>query len=104
MIVEVTQYMRPDGRKRRHQLEVRDECASKYQDILDSGCRLAAEQLITKEVSQTIECDDFDFAITITDGKSFEGNKAALEAMILDFDKACFEQMKKEYNTDLPGQ
>ncbi len=87
MIAEVTQYMRPNGRQVNHDLEIDDKCQEKYQEIVDCGARLAAEQLMTLEVSQTIETEDFDFDIILTPGGNLNDNKIALEKMILRFDK-----------------
>ncbi len=94
MIVEVTQFMRPNGRQVQHELEISDECKGKYQEIRDLGLRLTGEQLRTGEVSQTIEAEDFDFDICITPGSDLQENKEKLQEMILRFDKA--EYLKQQ--------
>ncbi len=91
MLVDVTQYYRPDGRQVTHQLEVSDNCQTKYDELTKLG-RLTAEQLMNGSVSQTIECDDFDYDIIITGGADMEKNKEACEKLILRFDKdKCLE-------------
>ncbi len=90
MIVEVTQFMRPDGRQVKHELEVSDECKEKYEELLSCNTRLTAEQLMSGAVSQTIECTDGDLDFALTKGPDLEENKKELEKMILRFDKiAC---------------
>ncbi len=96
MKVNVTQYMRPNGRRVEHAIEVRDECSQKYQDILDCNANLSTEQLMTGAVSQTIECADGDFDIILTFGKDYDENKEALEKMILRFNKTTFLVWQKQ--------
>uniref|UniRef100_A0A6M3KGV8 Uncharacterized protein n=1 Tax=viral metagenome TaxID=1070528 RepID=A0A6M3KGV8_9ZZZZ len=100
MIVDVIQYMRPDGRKVPRQAEISDECQIKYDEIIECGGRLTAEQLMTGEVSQTIETNDFDFDIIITNGADFDENKKALEDMVMRFDKSKFDEYKREYEKE----
>lgn len=96
MIVQVIQYMRPNGQKVFHDLEISDACLEKYTQILAVGGRLTAEQLMTGQVSQAIELKDFDFDIIITKGYDLNENKQKLEEMILRFDKeACLKQIKE---------
>jgi hypothetical protein len=99
MIVDVIQYMRPNGRQVPLKLEIDDKCEAKYKEIINCGCRLACEQLQTLEASQTIENADlgFDFDIIITEGSDFNENEKALEDMILRFDIKSYEIMKKEF-------
>jgi len=96
MLVDVVQYMRPDGRKVYHQLEIDDNCKSKYEEICSCECRLTCEQLQTGAVSQTIEHSEFDFDIILTKGHDFDENKKAIERLILRFNKQQFEKMLKE--------
>jgi len=92
MIVKVTQYYRPDGRKKTHEIEVSDECKEKYQEIISCGARLTAEQLMDGVVSQTIETVDGDYDIILTRGNDPSKNKEALEKMIMRFDKDKFNK------------
>lgn len=95
MQVEVTQFMRPDGRQVAHQLTIKDDCEASYKAILSVGARLTAEQLMNGTVSQTIETNEGDFDITLTGGSDFTKNKEALEEMILRFDKDEFVKWDK---------
>ena len=85
MIVEVTQYYRPNGRQVVHELEVSETCEGQYQSILECNARLTAEQLMTGTVSQAIECEDFDYDIILTKGSDFAENARAMEELILRF-------------------
>lgn len=98
MIVEITQYMRPDGRQVQYELEIGDECKQKYDEIVACGCRLTGEQMMNGQVSQTIEADDFDFDIKITKGPDLDENKKALEEMIMRFDTIKFKKMLSHYS------
>ncbi len=99
MTVTVTQFMRPDGRQVKRELEISDEYKEKYEEILSCDARLTAERLIDGTVSQTIECGNFDFAFAITTGKDFNENKQALEKMILQFDRIKCIKQKEKYAT-----
>lgn len=94
MKVQVTQFMRPNGRQVLHELEIDDNCKEKYEEIVECGARLTGEQLRTGEVSQTIETVDGDFEIILTKGSDLAENKKALEKIILRFDKVAFEEWK----------
>ena len=94
MKVKIMQFIPPNGRQLQLQIQIDDKCADKYADILACSARLTIELLMTDEISQTIECSDFDFDITIT--KPLEPNKAALEEMIMRFNKGeCLRQQEE---------
>lgn len=97
MKVEVIQYMRPNGRKVLQTIEIDDKCEETYKAILGCDARLTAEQMMTGMVSQTIEGPDGDYDFAITKGSNFDENKAVLEAMILRFDKAKFEEWSEQF-------
>jgi hypothetical protein len=101
MIVEVTQYYRPDGRQRTHELEISDDCAEKYKQIRAVGCRLTAEQLMSLEVSQTIEHKEGDYDLILTKGNDFDENKKALETMIRRFDDKKFASWLPEAESEV---
>jgi adenosylcobinamide amidohydrolase len=67
MTVEVTQYLRPDGRKELMHTEIRDSFAAPYHAITGRGWRIAAEVLTTGAVSITVEDDEQDFACRISE-------------------------------------
>lgn len=92
MIAKVTQYYRPDGRQVDHEITLKDDCKEKYDQIMTVG-RLTCEQLMTGMVSQAVECEDFDFDIILSDGKSLLKNKESLEKLILRFDLAKCKEM-----------
>lgn len=75
MIVEVTQFMRPNGRQVQHNLEIDDNCKESYDQLTKCGARLTGEQLMSGFVSQCIETKDGDFAMTLTNGRDLSKNK-----------------------------
>ncbi len=85
MLVEVTQYMRPNGWRVRYELEIDDKCEDKYQQIIEGGARLTGEQMMTGVVPQTIETMDGDFDIILTKGSDLQENEKALEKRIMRF-------------------
>ena len=95
MKVNVTQFMRPNGRQVLRELEISDGCISQYKAIGECKARLTAEQLMSGEVSQTIECENFDYDIILTPGSDFDENKCALEKLILRFDKESCQAMQE---------
>ena len=93
MKVDVTQYIKPNGRQVSRTVEIDDKCKGNYAAILSCHARLTVEQLITEQVSQAVECEDFDFDIILTSGADGDENKTAMETMILRFDKdECIKQ------------
>jgi hypothetical protein len=67
MTVEVVQYLRPHGQRNVQTTEIGDSFAAPYNAITMRGWRLAAEVLITGEVSITVEDDEEDFAHRIAE-------------------------------------
>src|SRR5690606_27801674 len=63
--VPAVQYMRPDGLLVDVTAPIPIECKAAYDEMTERGCRLAAEVLMTDEVSLTIEHDEGDFAIEV---------------------------------------
>jgi hypothetical protein len=98
ILVDVTQYMRPDGRQVPHQLEIDDKCEPKYKELTKWGLRLTCEQLMNGTVSQTIEGSDFDVDIILTGGSDMEKNKEALQDLILRFDVDEFHRLDANVN------
>lgn len=94
MNLTVTQFMRPDGRRKSICLEIPDDCASKVKEIQARGCEIACEQLMTGEAAHYISHDEGNFAIDVTGS----GKKAvaALLKMIRAFDTAKFNEWLKE--------
>ena len=56
MLVQVTQYIRPDGRRRTGYIELPDdpERQRKYDELMEEGCNITGEVLRTNEVSTCI--------------------------------------------------
>jgi hypothetical protein len=65
MTVEVTQYMRPDGRQVRMETDISDAFCAPYQAIKMRGWRIAAEYLTTGEISITVEDEEQDLACEV---------------------------------------
>lgn len=67
MIVEVTQFKLPDGRKVLQTVNVSDDCQEGYKEMLESSCRLTSEILMDGHVSLCIESKEEDYAIEIVE-------------------------------------
>jgi hypothetical protein len=67
MIVEVTQYMRPDGRKVKMLTPIHDSFQAPYDVIKMRGWRIAAEVLTDGMVSVAVEDDEQDLANEIVE-------------------------------------
>lgn len=81
MLVNITQFMRPDGRQVPNSCEISDALELQYKAILANECKLTAEVLMTGHVSQAIEYEDGDFDIEICSNEP-DAPKAALEKLI----------------------
>jgi hypothetical protein len=89
MIIELTQFVRPNGHKRPTSCEIDDDLASKVKAIRDAGLRLTAE-VIGPNVSFCIEDDEEDLAIEIAaNGPGENGTKVTLERLIRNFQVAA---------------
>lgn len=97
MIVEVTEFVRPNGEPRKHLVAVADDCAVGYEALRRKGCQLTAEYLMTGAVSQTVEHHEGDFLIEVT--FEHKDNIPALEKMLREFDGAKFDEWLKEVNS-----
>lgn len=93
MKVEVTEFIRPNGRQDKTLVEVADDCRAGYEALRRKGCRLTSEVLMGGMVSQTVEHEEGDFLIEVT---GFDRAKAvaALEKMLREFDEGKFEQWR----------
>lgn len=90
MIVEITQYVRPDGRPRNFSLVASEECYLKHELIQSCGCRITCGQLNSGEIAQYITNVHGDFAMKITPANDTEAADNALLEMISEFDKNKF--------------
>jgi len=85
MHVELTQFIRPHGKRRPTSCEVDDSLGLKVKAIRDAGLRFTAE-CIGPNVSFCIENDEEDLAIEIAvNGPGENGTRAKLEKLIRDF-------------------
>jgi hypothetical protein len=94
VIVELIQFMRPNGRQVPSSCEVSDDLASNYRALREAGCRLTAEVLMTGVVSQAIEHSEGDFAIELCQNAP-DKPREALENLLRRFNTADFEEWLK---------
>ena len=79
MIVDVVQFLMPDGRQKEITTELPDECEGLYRNMLECGCRFEAEVLTTGEVSVTISDDEGDVDIVLSKNcPDVQGGMAAM--------------------------
>lgn len=103
MIIESTQFLRPDGRRRKLQLDIPDEYYSQYYLIHSCGCWLTCEQLMSGMAAHYITNEHGDFITKLSpakeDGVTDEAvaDKTLLE-MINEFDKDKFEAWNKQFD------
>lgn len=90
MIIKITQYLRPNGRKKQMELEIPDKYKDQYHLILSCDCEITCEQLMSKKAIQYISHDRGDFDIRMTN--SFGPAYKALLDMISNFDKDKFDE------------
>jgi len=92
--LNITQYLRPDGRKKEIIVEIPDEYEKIIKKIKENSCIITCEQLTTGEAAQYITSEEYgDYDIQITKcGK--EADKALLE-MIKRFNEKDFKNWLK---------
>ncbi len=100
MRINVTQRLRPDGRRIQSTIDIPDEYAEQYKLIQDCGCWLATEELQTGDGAHYITCDDGDFAIEHTPADGSVSTKTALLKLLKAFDKNMFETWKTFFHKD----
>lgn len=94
MNLTVTQFMRPDGRKKPISLEIPDDCKAKVKEFQACGCAITCEQMMNGQVVQYITHNEGDFAIEMSNsGKDAD---VALLKMIRAFDTAKFNEWLEE--------
>lgn len=82
MTLEMTQFIRPNGRKQPTSCEISDDLAGKVKEIHDAGLRFTAE-VVGTNVSFCIESDEEDLAIEIV--SNGPGVRETVENMIRKF-------------------
>ena len=65
MEIRFTQFLMPDGRQRPMIIDRPDDVGEKAKQLLESGCRLEIEMLMTGEISITVERDQDDGEIDL---------------------------------------
>ena len=100
MIVEVTQFHRPNGRQTQERTELPNDCAVGYEAMRRKECRLTAEVLSSGLVSVCIEHEEGDFDIHIVEN----GPKVqtAIADMLRKFDGAIFDGWLEAVRKDEP--
>lgn len=98
MIVQVTQFLRPDGRKRTLELEIPDEYKEQYDLICSCGCEITCEQMMNRKAVQYITNDNGDFDIRITSANKHEDADKALLEMIRTFNKGAFDIWNAQFD------
>jgi len=89
MLVEVVEFVRPNGRQKKERLEVANDCAVGYEAMQRKGCRLTAE-FIMNAVSCCIEHPEGDFSIVVVANGPLV--RTAYEEMLRRFDGAVFDK------------
>lgn len=97
MIAEVTQYLRPNGRRATRRVVIPDDCQEQYDLIHSCGCILACEQLMNERAVQYICNGNGDFASVITASCNPKATIKALVKMVEAFDKEKFEKWNAQF-------
>lgn len=102
MLIEVVEYIRPNGRKRLIYMPIdsNSNCplslVGKYHQIIKAGCELTIEQLSTDEYSQTITAKEGDYSIAISSpGCTFSQRIRIFEQMLREFDLEKFNRWQE---------
>lgn len=89
MLIDVTQFLRPNGCRTLIQIEIKDELKDKVKLIQDHGCTFTAETLRTGEAALyiTYESDDAEGDVDIYIGNPNKADKG-------------FEELIERFTTD----
>lgn len=94
MIIEITQYHLPDGRRTTETTTIADSLKDKYELIRKLGLSLTAEVLSTGNVSCTItdnELGDIDISLT----KNGPEVQVGIEKMLARFNESTYQDFKE---------
>lgn len=99
MMIQVTQFMRPDGRQVPQTTNISNECQSRYEAILESKCRLTAEVLTDGKISLCIESKwgDYDMKL-VSNGPEII---TTIEAMLQNFTIEKYEKWVNEQMAEI---
>ncbi|KKN52374.1 hypothetical protein LCGC14_0612910 [marine sediment metagenome] len=91
MIINITEYVQPNGHEVIRELKVADIYAAQYKALVDCGCILTCEALMSGVVVSYISHEEGDFMTRITPPSVEEGTKDAIIEMLSCFDSIIFE-------------
>lgn len=97
MLIQMTQYLRPNGQQRILSLEIPDEYKKQYELIRECGCHLTCEQLSDERAVCYITNMHGDFSIKITLPHAIQEAHEALLKMISEFDEDDFEKWNSQF-------
>lgn len=97
MKIQITQFLRPDGRKRALELEIPDEYQEQYDLIRSCGCEITCEQMMNGTAAQYITNDYGDFDIKLSPSNDLKAADKALLQMIKGFDKKEFDKWNGQF-------
>lgn len=100
MLIQITQYLRPNGKQKRLLLDIPEEYRKQYDLILACECCITCEQLTTGQAVQYITHQLGDFAIETTPPHDKKAAEAALLQMIKSFNKTMFETWLARVNAE----
>jgi len=108
MIVTITQYLRPHGRKSVYKMKIPDtyngiDLTVKYAALEACGCHLACEQLRTGEVIHYISHKLGDFAIVNSPAFNEHVAGVMLLKILSEFDVVAFASWLRTIEADTPG-
>lgn len=96
MVIGFKFYKIPHGFMGWQPLEISDTLQSKWQEICELELNLGIEQLSTGQYSYTLEHNEGDFSIEISENF----NRETIEAMINSFDKINFDTWLRGMTND----
>jgi hypothetical protein len=91
VVVNLTQFLRPDGQQKPVTCEVSDSLKANYEAIRENGMRLTCEELSSGMVSLALEHRDGDFLIEVCENAPHLP-KLTLEKLIGNFNQAEFDK------------
>ncbi len=98
MQIDITQYMRPDGRTKMLQIEIPDEYEAVINKLKELDLRITCELLSSGLVAQYITHEEGDYAIELD--MFGEGVNIKLLKMLDDFDEQSFKSWLKIINKE----
>jgi hypothetical protein len=100
MIINVTQYLRPNGRKVVHEFEIDEKYKDQYNNLTAYGCHLTCEQLQTGHGVHYISHRLGDFQSVISAPGNFKEAEEKLLSLIEAFDHRLFEEWVEQQRAE----